>query len=115
MKYSEILDKVQALAPHEYSDDEILGWMREVNSDVLRNIEKNPKPGGDIKPESVTIIPSPYDSMYIYYILAKIAYFQKDYDSYAVHNEQYERKRNEYLAYYIRTNGADSAVFKNWI
>lgn len=115
MKYSEILEKVQVLAPHEYSDEEMLCWAREVNSDVLRNIEKNPKPSGEIKPESVTIIPSPYDSMYIYYILAKIAYFQKDYESYAVHNEQYERRRDEYLAYYIRTNGSDTTSFTNWI
>lgn len=115
MKYSEILKKVNALAPHEYSDEEMLCWAREVNSDVLKNIEKNPKPSGVINRDSQVLIPSPYDTMYIYYILSKIAYFQKDYDSYAVHNEQYERRRDEYLAYYIRTNGSDATNFKNWI
>ena len=101
--------------PNEYSDEEMLCWIGEVNADVKRNIEKNPAPLRGLTGEETAIIPAPYEDMYIYYILSKIAYYQRDYEAYSIHTENYNKNRSGYQAYYIRTNGSDTQSFKNLI
>ena len=80
MKYNEITGKVRALYPNEYTDEEMLEWIDEVNSDIRRNVEKNQVIHKKAKGTDNSIIPPPYDSMYMYYVLAQIAYHQKDFD-----------------------------------
>lgn len=115
MTYNEIISRVKEVYPNEYTDEEMLVWIGEVNSDVRRNIEKNALPQTKPLGTENAIIPPPYDVMYQYYILARIAYHQKDFESYKMHNEAYYSKRNGYLAYYIRTFGGGATRFKNWI
>ncbi len=115
MKYNEIIGAVRDLYPNEYTDEEMLCWIGEVNGDIRRNIEKKPPMHTKLSGTENAIVPSPYDSMYKYYILAKIAYHQKDFESYKKHTEQYYTKRNGYMSYYIRTYGTDTVVFRNWM
>lgn len=114
MKYSEIITKVRDMYPNEYSDVEMMAWIGEVNADIKRNIEKNPSTSKYSSGEENSLIPPPYEDMYIYYILAKIAYYQRDFEAYSIHIENYSNRRNGYMAYYIRTYGCDTARFKNW-
>ena len=115
MKYNEIIGKVRAVYPNGYTDEEMLGWILEVNSDIRRNVEKNQVIHKKLTGTENAIIPPPYDTMYMYYILAQIAYHQKDFDSYKKHIEKYYSGKNGYMAYYIRTNGSERTVFKGWI
>ena len=116
MKYREIIEQVRAFHPNEYTDDEMCRWMGDVNADIVRNVEKNAiAPRRSVNADDVVIVPAPYDDIYRYYILAQIAYYQKDYESYKVHYTMYKEKREGYMAYYIRTHGSDISSFKNWV
>lgn len=115
MTYKKIINDVNTLYPNLYTEAEMLMWCSEVNADVMRNIEKNNQPQRTPEPEDSTIIPTPYEDMYRYYILAQIAYFQRDFELYSRHLAMYVTRFEEYCAYWIRTFGSDTASFSNWI
>lgn len=115
MKYSELIEEVRALYPNEYTDEEMLGWIDDVNTDVKLNIEKNPGPAQIAKAEGTVAVPMLFKDIYIFYILSQIAYHQKDFESYERHKQMYMEKRSGYMSYYIRTQGSDTARFTNWI
>lgn len=52
----------------------------------------------------------PYDSMYIDYILGKIAYYQNDMDSYNKHMSEYNVKLSDYEKYYKQTSPVKAGI-----
>lgn len=62
-----------------------------------------------------TQVEAPYDRMYIEYLLAKMALYQHDYDTYAAHMSQYNAIYDEYKRdYKNRSPMNDIARFKNY-
>lgn len=110
-----MIEKISAFYPNEYSSEELLEWLREVDADVKRNIEKSPGVVRALSLDGAVLLPEPYQSMYIFYVLAMIAHYQRDYESYERNMVLYRQKREGYMAYYIRTHGSDSDGFRNWI
>ena len=51
-----------------------------------------------------TPMPPPWDTMYIDYILGKVAYYQNDLDSYNKHMSEYNVKLSDYEKHYKQTN-----------
>lgn len=115
MLYSEILNQTDALYPNEYTEAEKLSWIGEVNADVIKNIEKRPSAQEPVTPEDASIISAPYEDIYKFYIMAQIAYHQRDWEAYNQHMAHYAARRSDYMAYYIRTYGGETASFKGWI
>lgn len=116
MTYKDITEYINSLYPSEYTSQELRSWIREVNADILRNIEKNNKPAFIPQESEQVLIPAPYDDMYRFYLLAQIAYAQRDFDLYNRHISAYQARRNDYMGYYLRTVGQKQRTkFKNWI
>lgn len=116
MTYKDITDFVNALYPSEYSSGEMMKLMREVDADVLRNIHRNNRPAPVPSENDPVLVPSPYDDMYRLYILAQIAYAQRDFDLYNRHISAYIERSNDYMGYYLRTVGQRERIkFKGWI
>ena len=62
-----------------------------------------------------TEVEAPYDRMYVEYLLAKIALYQHDYDTYSSHMMQYNNIYDEYRRDYKTRNPLnDLARFKNY-
>lgn len=57
-----------------------------------------------------TPVPPPYDSMYIDYLLGKIAYYQNDYEEQNKHMAQFNAKLGEYANWYKQTNPVKTGV-----
>lgn len=86
-----------------------------MNADVVKNIEKRTDEPPAAIEEDAAIVPKPYDDIYIFYILAQIAYYQRDSEAYARHMERYASVREDYMDYRIRTYGGETAKFSNWL
>lgn len=54
-----------------------------------------------------TVVPSPYDKLYIEYVLAQITYFQHDYDEYNIHLNNYYDIYDAYAKWYKSRNPMD--------
>ncbi len=79
-----------------------------------------PETGAKLKIERViddeTEAEAPYDRMYIEYLLAKIALYQHDYDTYTSHMMQYNNIYDEYKRDYKTRNPLnDLARFRNYL
>lgn len=116
MTYREVTEFVEKQYPTEYSSDEMLKFAREVDADILRNIHKTNRPASVPAEADPVLVPAPYDDMYRLYILAQIAYAQRDFDLYNRHISAYQARRNDYMGYYLRTVGQEERIkFRNWI
>lgn len=57
-----------------------------------------------------TPVPPPYDSMYVDFLLGKIAYYQNDYEEQNKHMTQFNAKLGEYANWYKQTNPVKTGV-----
>ena len=57
-----------------------------------------------------TPMPAPYDSMYVDYLLGKIAYYQNDYEEQNKHMAQFNAKLADYAYWYKQTNPVKTGV-----
>lgn len=115
MTYKNLTDEVARLYPNEYTASEMMSWAREVNADVTKNIEKREAQPARVSESDTVLIPAPYDDMYRYYILAQIAFYQRDYAAYNQYISLYGARRSDYAAYYQRTYGSEGVNFGRWI
>lgn len=115
MTYEGLTDEVAKLYPNEYTKDEVLRFAREVNADVVKNIEKRDTQPPRISESDTVLIQQPYDDMYRYYILAQIALYQRDFAAYNQYISLYSARRGDYMAYWQRTYGGKIEVFRGWI
>lgn len=74
-------------------------------------LDRSPSFGGDNVKIAIcrvitdsTAAPPPYDVMYIEYILAKMAHYQHDYDTYKACRSQFNTWLNDFLKYYKNRN-----------
>lgn len=115
MTYKDIIDKTDKFYPNEYDTKEKLWWIDCVNADIVRNIEKQAEDVPPAEEEDGAIVLPPYDDMYIYYILAQIAYHQRDGEAYQRHIMMYAARFNDYMSYYLRTFGGETNQITGWI
>ena len=57
-----------------------------------------------------TVVPPPYDKMYVEYVLAQITYFQHDYDEYNLHLSNYLSIFDAYAKWYKNSNPLDKCA-----
>lgn len=61
-----------------------------------------------------TPVPAPYDSMYIDFLLGKIAYYQNDYEEQNKHMTQFNTKLKDYANWYKQTSPIKTGIsFRN--
>ncbi len=115
MKYEKLIDRIDKLYPNDYSTEEKLSFIDTVNADIEKNIVKSNSQPRPAELEGYTAVPSPYEDLYIYYILSQIAFYQRDYEAYSQYISLYAARYNDYMAYFIRANGGDHRRLKNWM
>ena len=124
MKIIDVIKTVDELYPNNYQASEKINWCDELGA-MLRqeyakvyedNVQKDYENITDPISEE-TIAPPPYDRMYIDFVLAKICYYQRDYDAYNQHIISFNSKLEDFARWYIERNmpvrTTDNAV-RNW-
>lgn len=128
MYITEAVERVRAYCGTEYSEEEIVSWCNELSADLRLNYlcgarKSGAEEGADAaadnteqSEDNVTVCGAPYDAMYIDFCMAKIAWFQRDFDVYNELIAAFNRKLYEYAQYLRRGAGEEPETkIKNWL
>lgn len=109
MTVKEVKDKLAALKPHAYSDDEVMAWLSRVEGRIFLEVVKTHENPALITysgysaltpDETVLIAPEPYDELYLFYLMAQVD----------LHNQEYLKYNNSVLQF----NTAYQAFANYW-
>ena len=107
MKIIDAIKKADSLYPNNYTEEEKLDWCFELTKMLCCEYLKNEEIG-DLTSENFiekeTLVSSPYDEMYVDFLLAKCCYYQRDYDTYNRHIMLFNSKLSDFSNRYIEEN-----------
>lgn len=108
---SEVLAQTRAVRPDLYTDEQMTGWLSEVDGQLRAELlGEEPEPyefPADANRE--LLVPFPYDRLYHLYLIAMTDLYNRDTDLYANDMSAYNAAMQEYRSYYRRTNRPDPA------
>lgn len=107
MKINDVIKKADALYPNNYTEQEKIDWCYELTKMLYCEYLKNEEikdPTSDNPLEEETPISSPYDEMYVDFLLSKCCYYQRDYDAYNRHIMLFNSKLSDFSNRYIEEN-----------
>ena len=106
MKASEIIEKAKELRPNPYSDAMLIDFINELNMQAQEEIHAIKAADmiiitTDNLDTQELVIPMPYgEACYLYYLLAKVAYFEQEFDLYNNDVEQFNENYTKYFKTY---------------
>lgn len=106
---SEVIAQTQAVRPDLYTDEQITGWLSELDGQLSVELLKT-EPVAYKWPEDAgkeLLVPHPYDRMYHLYVIAMIDLYNREADLYANDMAVFNSALQEYRSYYRRTNRPD--------
>lgn len=112
MKIREAIEKTNELKANAYGEEILTSWLSEVENYVIESVFNRAKDeerekvnyGYEEDQEKELMIPEPYSEIYIYYLSAKIDYWNKELDSYNNNMSMYNAAYDSFAAKYRREN-----------
>lgn len=110
MKVKDAIEKTNQLKANAYSEENMSEWLSELENYAIESIF-NRAEGNSFAPvkysyeddgEKELMIPDPYSEIYIYYLAAKIDYWNKELDSYNNNMSMYNASYSSFAAKYRR-------------
>lgn len=112
MTIADVIDRADALAPNQYSDEQKLRWLADFDGKVLREVFFTHKPRApffyDEEHDSMDdelLIPAPYAAdIYVNYLLSRVAEANAEISKYNLYTTQLNTAYNDFTAWYNRTH-----------
>jgi hypothetical protein len=109
MKIVQAINRIKKLKPHRFPDTEIIGWLSTLDATVKTEVIDTHEGGenivfagyDDLTPTSTELlIPAPYDEVYLFWLEAKIDYWNGEYGHYnnsiSMFNAAFEAYKSQY-------------------
>ena len=109
MTLQEAIAKIDDLKPNQYKHPHKIGWISDLDGRIYNEVIKHFKNIDEIEwtpydentnPSLVLLVPDPYAEIYIYYLAAKIDWFNGEYTRYnndmSMFNDAYQAYADEY-------------------
>ena len=119
MKVYEAIENIKNLKPSQYSDEQLIAWLSELDGTVwaglLSRYTKDPAPAlpysdkRDMGRE--LLIPFPYDGVYMHWLGANIDYMNGETERYTNGMMMYNAKLQEFYNDYSRNHRVINPVF----
>ena len=108
MTINKVLEQLSRLEPHTFSDEDLAAWVLQLDAQLFTELampQDTERPrtwpeDGDIPLTAM----APYDELYLYYIQAKVEFFQREYDHYENTMAMYDNAVSEWRKQYRRTH-----------
>ena len=109
MKINEAINRLDALKLNTYSQNDKVEWLSRLDSMVKRQIIDTHEGGesisfsgytADTPPDTVLLVPAPYDEVYLRWMEAQIDYHNGEYDKYNNAIIMFNTAFEAYAAYY---------------
>ncbi len=120
MKVIEAINKADALNPNSYSTETKIEWLSNLDTAIFMNIISTHEEaaisefnGYDTNSnDAELLVPSPYDSIYIYWLQVKIEYWNQEIKKHNNAMVMYNTAYSEFERYYNRTHLPKGQKFK---
>ena len=113
MKIIEAISKIDDQKHNTYSQSDKIGWLSRLDAMVKRMVIDTHEGGEEVTftgyddttdPETVMLIPEPFDEAYLRWLEAQIDYANGEYEKYNNSAEAYNTAWQAFLNYYNRTH-----------
>lgn len=113
MTLQEAITKADNLKPNNYKFPQKVDWISDVDGMIFHEIienHENPEeldwhPYSEDSDASIRLLADdPYSELYIFYVCAKIDFYNGEYTRYANHMQSFNDKYQAFADYYNRTN-----------
>lgn len=113
MKLIEAVQKANDLKKNTYDQNHKVEWLSRLDSMVMRHIIQTHQGGENVTftgynaetdPETVLLVPEPYDEMYLRWLEAQIDYYNGEYGRYNNSITAFYGVWNNYIDYYRQTH-----------
>ena len=110
MKLSEVLARVKQIKPNQYDDAMLTAWVSELDGQLhdslmvdRTNAPTLTAPYNHLTaPETVLLVSFPYESIYLFWVMAMIDYSNKEYDLYNNNMAMYNKAHDAFAAFYAK-------------
>lgn len=102
MDIQEVLDRVDQMKPNNFSSDDKLRWLNELEGSIQTELYLR-HPSEIVKHDSYydeLLLNYPFDHIYEYYLLAMIDFANGEYDKYNATYEMFNAKWNDLCVWY---------------
>ena len=109
MTVSEIISRADVIRPNAIPREIKLGFLSDVEGQVrvliLQEDPASSRPLTEANGSKVLTVPSPFDSLYVYYLCAMYAWHAGDSEMYANDRAVFEKAWSDYAKWYQRIGG----------
>lgn len=121
MKLNEAIEKVNALKPNDYSQEEKIGWLSNLDLMIKREIIDTHEGANDVifkgydaktSLETELLLPAPHDVMYLRWLEAQIDYHNGEIGRYSNSMAMFNSEYSAYAREYNRTHMPLTKSFK---
>lgn len=131
MKLNDAITEATSLRPSEVTRSTMIRWLSALDGQIWQEIishYKDPEPdtmpeydpsGTHTNPDTVLLVPAPYDLLYIDYLVMRIDLQNADFERYNNYAQRYQEEWQAYVDWYNRNhthvNGkTENGVYYNW-
>lgn len=113
MTILEAITRIDAIKPNTYRQPEKISWLSTVDGIIMREIIETHEGDSTVVFNGYTentplttelLVPAPYDELYLYYLEAKIDYWNGETKRYNNSTEMFNDSFKSYMRYYNRTH-----------
>lgn len=113
MKINEAIARINTLKPNTYTNAEKMKWLNEIDRTIKEQIIDTHEGGGDVAFEGYTdetpidtvlLVPSPHDVLYLYWLEARVDYYNGEAKKYNNSIEMFNAAYEDYSRHYNRTH-----------
>ena len=113
MTIRQAIDQTDALKFNTYSNEDKVQWLSQLDWDVVRNVMETHEGGGQFgffgydrntDPETVLLVPEPFDQMYLRYLESQIDYHNGEMERYNISAMLFNNQYEAYAKWYRRNN-----------
>jgi hypothetical protein len=102
MTIKELIDKVQEEKPNTFSDEKLLSFVNEIESDVCDQLFEDFYEYTSVDATELRV-PEPYSRLYESYVKARIDYTNEELESYQNNQAQHVQDFKDFVDWVVRT------------
>ena len=123
MTIIEAINEIDSVKPNDYTQTEKIKWLSNLDSMIKKEVIDTHEGSEDISfdgytdqtpIETILLVESPYDTMYIAWLESKIDYHNSEYTRYNNSITNFNDLYTEYVRYYNRTHMPKAVKLKNF-
>lgn len=101
MTVQECIDYVSAMKPHDYTNDQMMMWLNQIEGKIQANIHLAEEIVKHESADDVLLLGFPFEDVYYSYLIAMIDYANGEYDNYEATATAANRNLTDYEKWYL--------------